>query len=121
MIEQLEGYPDNTCAFVCHGHVTRQDYTSVLVPAVEAALKNHDKVRLYYETAPDFTGIDPTAVWQDTMVGMGHLFRWERIAVVTDVDWIRNTFQFFSFLVPAQMKVVPLERADDARQWIRAG
>jgi DNA-nicking Smr family endonuclease len=62
MIQRLEGFPDNVCAFVCHGHVSRDDYTTVLMPAVEAALKRHDKVRLYYQTAPDFTGIDLTAV-----------------------------------------------------------
>ena len=120
MIERLEGFPDNVCAFVCHGHVTRDDYTIVLVPAVEAALKRHDKVRLYYETAPDFTGIDPTAVWQDTIVGMSYLFKWERVAVVTDVDWIKNTFQFFSFLMPAPMKVFANAAADEARRWILA-
>jgi SpoIIAA-like len=118
MIERLEGFPGNVCAFVCHGHVTREDYTTVLVPAVEAAFKNFDKVRLYYETAPDFTGIDPSAVWQDTMVGMGHFFRWERIAVVTDVDWIKNTFSFFTFMMPAPMKVFPSSGADEARIWI---
>jgi hypothetical protein len=120
MIERLAGFPDKVCAFVCHGHVTREDYTAVLVPAVEAALKSYDKVRLYYETAPDFTGIDPSAVWQDTTVGMSHFFSWERIAVVTDVNWIKNTFQFFTFLMPAPMKVFPNAEAEEARRWILA-
>jgi hypothetical protein len=74
MIERLSPFPDNVCAFVCHGHVTREEYTSVLVPAVEAAFEKHDKLRLYYETGPDFTGIDPTAVWQDTATGLRHFF-----------------------------------------------
>lgn len=118
MIERLSGFPDNVCAFVCHGHVTREDYTTVLVPAVQAAFENHDKVRLYYETGPDFSGIDPSAVWQDTAVGMSHFFDWERIAVVTDVDWIKKPFEFFTFLIPAQMKVFPSTQAEDARKWI---
>lgn len=118
MIEHLSEFPDNVCAFVCHGHVTREDYTSVLVPAVQAAFEKHDKLRLYYETAPDFTGIDPTAVWQDTAFGLSHFFDWERIAVVSDVDWIRNTFQFFTFLMPAPTKVFRGAETEDARRWI---
>ena len=120
MIERLTGFPDNVCAFVCHEHVTSEDYTTVLVPAVQAAFEKHKKLRLYYETAPDFTGIDPAAVWRDTAVGLSHFFDWERIAVVTDVDWIRNTFQLFTFLMPASMKIFAGADAEEARSWIKA-
>jgi len=39
MIEVLKDFPDNVAAFACHGHITKQDYATVLVPAVEQALK----------------------------------------------------------------------------------
>lgn len=118
MIQALGGFPENVLAFVCHGHVTRQDYDSVLIPAVAKALEDHDKVRLYYETAADFEGIDAGAVWEDAKVGFSHLKRWERFAVVTDVDWIRHTMQLFSFMVPGEMKVFLPEDAEKAKEWI---
>src|SRR5665213_1992297 len=61
MIEQLPDFPDNVLAFVCKGRVTKADYDAVLVPAVVHALTKHAKVRLYYETAADFAGMDPGA------------------------------------------------------------
>jgi hypothetical protein len=91
MIEHLTSFPDNVLAFVCKGLVTKADYDAVLVPAVVQVLKTHDKVRLYYETAGDFAGIDPGAMWEDFKVGMEHRTRWERVAVVTDVEWIKQT------------------------------
>ena len=120
MIEQLTGFPDNVLGFVCKGHVSKADYEAVLVPAVVDALKTHDKLRLYYETAGDFAGIDPSAMWADFKVGIEHLTRWERIAVVTDVDWIKHTMQFFSFMTPGATKVFPLSQAQEARAWIVA-
>ena len=120
MIEALTGFPDSVLAFVCHGHVTREDYDTVLVPAVANALEAHDKVRLYYETAPDFGGISPGAVWEDTKVGLGHLSHWEKFAVVTDVDWIRHTMNLFRFLIPGEMKVFSTDEAGKAREWIVA-
>jgi hypothetical protein len=56
MIEHLAGFPDNVVAFVCKGRVTKADYDAVLIPTVLNTLKKHQKVRLYYETAPDFAG-----------------------------------------------------------------
>ena len=47
MITQLSGFGSNVVAVVCTGHVTRRDYETVLVPAVEAALRTNAKVRLY--------------------------------------------------------------------------
>jgi hypothetical protein len=118
MIEHLTSFPDNVLAFVCKGRVTKADYDAVLVPAVVQALKTHDKVRLYYETAGDFAGIDPGAMWEDFKVGMEHLTRWERVAVVTDVEWIKQTIRFFRFLMPGTMKLFPTSEATQARQWI---
>jgi hypothetical protein len=118
MIEALRDFPANVVAFICRGHVTRQEYEKVLVPAVHKALEGNEKLRLYYETADDFSGIDPGAVWEDFKVGMEHLGRWECIAVVTDVDWIKHTIRAFSFVMPGELKVFSLAERDAAREWI---
>lgn len=121
MIEALKDFPDNVAAFACHGRVTQRDYATVLVPAVEQKLKQHERVRLYYETAADFAGIEPGAVWEDTKVGIEHWQRWERMAVVTDVEWIRLTMKAFGFLMPGELKVFPTSEAAKARAWLVAG
>jgi hypothetical protein len=118
MIDALKGFPTKVLAFACKGHVTKRDYETVLIPAVEEALKQKGKVRLYYRIDPDFSGIEPGAVWDDFKVGMEHVLRWERIAVVTDVEWIRYTIRAFSFVIPAVTKIFPLDEEAKARDWI---
>ncbi|MGB8278259.1 MAG: STAS/SEC14 domain-containing protein [Methylovirgula sp.] len=120
MIEQLTGFPDGTLAFVCHGKVTKADYERVIVPAAEKAGKEHGKIRLYYEIGHEFSGIEPGAMWEDFKVGMGHLSQWERIAVVTDVDWIKLAVEAFRFLMPGKLRVFPTAEAEAARAWIVA-
>jgi uncharacterized protein YlzI (FlbEa/FlbD family) len=58
MIENIESFPDNVVALVAKGQVTKKDYEQVLIPKVEAALKRHDKIRLYYELGSQFSGVD---------------------------------------------------------------
>ena len=119
MIERLKDFPANVLAFACHGRVSKKDYDTVLVPTVKEALKGGSKLRIYYETAGDFQ-IEPGAMWEDFKVGMEHLTRWERMAVVTDIDWIRHMMGFFSFMMPGEMKTFPTSEAAQARAWIAA-
>ena len=49
---------------------------------------------------------------------MEHVLRWERIAVVTDVDWIRYTIRAFSFVIPGMVKIFPVDEQAKAREWI---
>jgi hypothetical protein len=121
MIEALTGFPTKVLAFACKGHVTKRDYETVLIPAVEGALKQAGKIRLYYQIDPDFSGIEPGAMWDDFKVGMEHVLRWERIAVVTDVEWIRYTIRAFSFVIPGVAKIFSLADAARARDWILDG
>lgn len=65
MIEQSKDFPDNVVAFICRGHVTKEDHEALLVPAVDKSLAGRGKLRLYHETAAGFAGIEPGAVWDD--------------------------------------------------------
>jgi SpoIIAA-like len=118
MIRILSGFPENVVAVVGEGQVTRKDYDDVLVPAVTTALRRHEKIRLYYEITPQFSGIEAGAVWEDFCVGMEHLVRWERVAVVTDVEWLRHTINAFRFLLPGKIRLFAGSEAAGARAWI---
>ena len=120
MLELAPGFPDNVVAVIARGQVTREDYDRNLIPKVEAALKRHDKIRLYYELGAQFSGIDAGAAWEDLKVGIEHLTRWECVAVVTDVEWIRHMVSAFGFLMPGKVRVFPAARAAEAKSWIIA-
>jgi hypothetical protein len=120
MIFLLEGFSDDIVALAARGHVTREDYKDVLLPRIEAALKAHPKVRLYYEIGPDFGGFAPGALWEDFVVGMEHLTRWERVAVITDVAWINLATAAFTFMMPGRVRTFETRDAPQAKAWIES-
>jgi hypothetical protein len=120
MIEILNNFLDNVIALSCEGQVTKEDYDGILVPAILKALKRHDKIRLLYKTSANVTGYDPGAIWEDLKIGVEHLNRWERVAVVTDVDWIVQMMRIFSFLMPCPMRLFSPLEAPQANAWITA-
>ncbi len=120
MIEIVEGFPDNVVGILAKGEVTRKDYLEVVKPAIENSLKRSTKLRLYYNLGAQFAGIDFGAEWEDFKIGIEHLSRWERAAVVTDVPWIRHAVSAFRFLMHGEMRVFTTAQESEARKWIVA-
>ena len=120
MITHLTDFPDSVIAVRCTSRVTKEDYDSVLVPAVQEVLRTHENARVYYEIDDGFTGFEPGAMWEDLKVGLGHFSRWDRIAIVTDIEWIKAAVRFFAFLFPATTRLFSRAEAAQARAWISA-
>src|SRR6266403_1567825 len=116
MLELIEGLPGNVVGIAVSGRLTVQDCQDVLVPAMQKSLKRHEKIRLYYELNSRFPG----AAWDELDLGLEHVSRCERVAIVTDIGWVRLTVKALRFLIPSEIRVFATVQADEGRAWIRA-
>jgi hypothetical protein len=116
MIEIIEGLPKKVVGIAVKGRVTREDCRDVLLPAMKKSLQRHDKIRLYYELSCRFPG----SAWDDLDLGIEHASRCERVAIVTDVAWVRLTVKALRFLIPGEIRVFPTDQAPEGRAWITA-
>jgi hypothetical protein len=114
MIEIIKELPDNVVGIVATGRVTNEECDDVLRPAMEASLRRHGKIRLYYEIGSRFPG----AGWGDLDIAIDHLPQWERIAVVTDTGWVRHTVNALRFLIASEVRVFTRLDAEEGRAWI---
>ena len=88
------------------------------MPAIDAALLKHKRVRVLYQLTPEFTGFTSAAMWDDFKLGLANRKAWERIAVVTDVHWVAHATRMFAFLMPGLVKVFSNDERPDAEKWI---
>ena len=119
MITVLNGFPDNALGVDYIGHVTAEDYGSVLVPEIEKRLKRFGGVRLLVRFGSEFESLAPSAVWSDTKLGLSHWSEFSRIAVVSDIDWVRQSAKLFSPLLRGQVHVFSNDELDEAKHWIK--
>jgi hypothetical protein len=122
MIDALSDLPDGVIGFRFSGHVSKDEYRSVLLPALTERLDSRDKVRLAIVIDDDFDRFEAGALWEDMKFGFGsgltHLSAWERMALVSDADWVRHAIALFGWLVPGDVKVFPLDQLDTAKAWL---
>ena len=117
MIRVMDHMPIGSIGFEATGKVTKEDYEGVLVPAVTAAMEQ-GPVRLLYVLGEDFESYSPGAMWSDTRLWAGNRDAWERVAVVTDVDWVENGIKAFSWLMPGKIRVFDDDEVDKAKLWL---
>ncbi len=121
MVEVITDMPAGTLGFRLSERLTREDY-EVLVPPLRSAVEAGRRLRVLYAIGPELH-MEPGAVMEDLKVevdlGIRHRDAWERIAVVTDLDWLKRAFAMFSFMVPGEMKLFAESGMDEAKGWLR--
>jgi hypothetical protein len=118
MIAVMSGFPEGTLGFKISGHVTGEDYDAVLTPAIDKAIEEHDRVKLLVQVGPDFEGYSLDAAWDDTRLGLRHWNGFERVAVVSDVPWLRTGIKAMGFMMPCPVRLFSLAELDDAKRWL---
>lgn len=58
------------------------------------------------------------ALWEDLKVGVEHLRAWKRIALVTDIEWMRHLTALFGWMTPGEIRVFPLDERAEATAWV---
>jgi hypothetical protein len=118
MLKLIPDLPDHVVGITASGHVTGDDYESVLVPAVEDKLSRNKKLNCLYNMDEDFEGFTAGALWDDAKVGMKHPLSWHRLACVTDKEWIAKSAKAFGCLWPGHMRVFKDSALEEATAWV---
>ncbi len=114
----LDGFPPDVVAIAAKGTIGRSAYEGTLIPLVEQRIKAEGKIKLYYEIGERFEGYTAGAMWDDAKLGMMHLASFARIAVVTDVEWIRLGVKMFAPIIPGEVSLFHLAEREAAKAWI---
>ncbi len=101
------------------GEVTSTDYATTLVPAIEAALEDHDSVRLLVIVGDEFKGYDLGAAWSDTKLGLSHWRGFDRVGVAADQGWVQTSIRLAAPIMPCPVQVFGMDELESARRWMR--
>jgi hypothetical protein len=121
VVERVSDLPAGVLGFRASGKITRDEYQHLMTPIYEA-LERGEKLNIYFELAGDFEGLDLGALWEDLKaagsVGLKHRSSWQRMAVVTDKDWIRHGAAVFGRLAPGELRVFGPAETAQAKAWV---
>lgn len=101
------------------GQLHKPDY-ELFVPEVERLIKQHGRIRMLVQLN-EFRGWTAGALWEDIKFDVRHFSDIERLAIVGEETWEQGMASFCAPFTRAEVRFFPVERADEARDWIEEG
>lgn len=104
MIYHLHNLPSNIVGFNAIGKISEKDFSEIVMPKVKSRIHKTEQLNyllVHENTVKNFT-VD--AWMKEALMGIKLLTKWNRAAIVSDVEAIRNFTTFFSHLMPGEFK-----------------
>jgi hypothetical protein len=98
-----------------------QDRVAERIRERVAAIAAGGKVRVLYLLGPRMRKYEADAFGEEVRFVAHHPSAYERVAVVTDEEWLRPALRLLSMLVPGQIRAFPVAALDDSKSWIAGG
>jgi hypothetical protein len=118
MIQQLDNLPPNMVGFKATGEVTEADFTNTVMPKVKQLIDKTDKLNYMLVLDTSIKNFTAGAWFKDAIMGVKHLSKWNRAAIVSDVDGIRTFTDIFSVIMPGEFKGFEHKDLQAAVDWV---
>ena len=120
MLRQVTDMPVGTIGFEAVGEVEDDDWEDTVEPVLRQEIAEGRKVRLLYVLGPGTREVEGDALKADTEFRARHAASFERVAVVSDEDWMRPALRALSFLLPGRAKGFRVRDLTEAKAWLAA-
>ena len=120
MLRRMTDMPVGTIGFEAVGEVEDDDWEDAVEPVLRQEIADGRKVRLLYVLGPRTREVEGDAVKADTGFRARHASSFDRVAVVSDEDWMRPALRALSFMLPGKAKGFPVRDLADAKAWLAA-
>jgi hypothetical protein len=102
------------------GKVTKEDYERSVVPLLDEARRDGKRLRVLCEVAPGFDGFTASGAWEDVKLGVRSIRRFDGLALVTDIAWIREATRLAAFFMPSPVKAFASVERARAIEWLES-
>jgi hypothetical protein len=121
MLLRIDDMPNGTIGFEAAGEVEDDDWEKVVEPVLRSEIAAGREVRLLYLIGARSEEVEGDAISADLGYRARHASSFERVAVVSDEDWMRPALRVLSVLLPGKAKAFRVHQLAAAKNWLAEG
>jgi SpoIIAA-like len=118
MLRRMTDMRPGTIGFEAIGEVEDDDWEETVEPVLRHEIAEGRKVRLLYLFGAEAHDIEGDAMTADTGFRARHATSFDRVAVVSDEDWLRPAVRALSFMLPGSAKAFRVRDLAAAKAWL---
>src|SRR5512132_2569319 len=118
MLRRMTDMPAGTIGFEAIGEVEDDDWEHAVEPVLRDEMADGRKIRLLYLLGPQARDVEGDAMKADTGFRARHAQSFDRVAVVSDEDWMRPALRGLSFLLPGKARGFHVHELAAAKTWL---
>ena len=118
MFEIIDDMPDGTVGVAAKGDVTPADCERTLLPLVANHAPSDRKGPMLLLFGRDFQDFTSDALAHSTEFAFKHWREVDRLAVVSDVEWVRKAIWLFAPFMRGNVRVFHDYELEQAKTWI---
>jgi hypothetical protein len=118
MLTRIRDMPTGTVGFEATGKVEDDDFEDAVEPVLRGEIAAGRSIRLLYLLGPALREYEGETLAEEVKFAARHPTSYERVAVVSDEDWLRPALRVLSALVPGQLRAFPVAELPAAKEWL---
>ena len=120
MVELLKDFPPHVAAYKAQGNVHKDEYEKVVMARVDEVAAQYGKINFLVRLETDMQDYTFAAFLDYLKVSFEHFSKWNRMAIVSDQQWLRKAYDGLSYIVHGEIKGYELKDYEEAKQWVSA-
>ena len=118
MLKHIQEMPAGTLGFEATDKVDDDDFEDIVEPVLRREIAAGRAIRMLYLLGPQLLEYEGEALGDQLKFAARHAKSYERVAVVSDQEWLRPALGVLSALVPGQLRAFPLDQLEQAKEWL---
>jgi len=121
MLKRISDMPAGALGFEAVGTFDDDDFEETVEPVLRHEIAEGRAIRMLYLLGPDLLEYEGDALAEELKFAARHAKSYERVAVVSDQEWLAPALRVFSALVPGQLRAFRLTELAQAKAWVGTG
>ena len=118
MILPIPNLPDNIVGFKATGEINREDFTMTVMPRVQKLVADKNELNYLFVVDTPLRNFTVGSWAADALMGVRHLLKWNRAAIVSDEENIRHFTNLFSKFMPGEFRGFAPVQLKEAIDWV---
>jgi hypothetical protein len=118
MITTINGLPDYVAGFIASGTVTKENYSDTVLPRLKEVIREHGHLHFLLVLETDLGNFTAGAWMSDALAGLQHLFKWKKMAIVSNQKSVEKFTDIISPIMPGESRGFASNELEEAKAWV---